>query len=379
MSLFETHARQLDALAADDRLRVLRPRHGLDFVSNDYLALANSPELRAALFDGINRGLPAGSGGSRLLRGNHEEHEALEIDAARHYGSEAALFFATGFTANAAVFATLPQRGDLVVHDELIHASAHDGMKLGRAERVAVAHNNAAAFETAIRNWRARGGLGRPWIAVESLYSMDGDRAPLAALAEVAERNDAVLIIDEAHATGVFGPEGRGLSASLAQQENVIALHTCGKALGCEGALLCAPRILVDFLVNRARPFIFSTASSPFVAHMVRRAIEIVAAQPERRAALDALVQHAGTRLHERLGVAPTGSQIIPVIIGDNGRTMAIASELQSQGFDVRGIRPPTVPEGTARLRVSITLNVTAAQIDALVDAMEGAIARIPA
>ena len=371
---YPAHRRQLDALEADDRLRTLRPRAGQDFASNDYLGLAASPELRAALVAGAECGLPAGSGGSRLLRGNHEEHEALEASAAAHYGSEAALFFSTGFAANAALFATLPQRGDLIVHDALIHASAHDGMKLGRAERVSAAHNDPQSYDDRIQSWRAAGGVGRVWIAVESLYSMDGDRAPLAELAAVSQRHDAVLVIDEAHATGVYGPEVRGLAHSIAGQPNVITLHTCGKALGCEGALLCAPRVLVDFLINRARPFIFSTAPSPLMAHLVRAAIALTAGDDARRERLAGLVSHAEARL-AALGVAGTGSQILPVILGDNGRTMAVAVALQAAGFDVRGIRPPTVPQGSARLRLSITLNVDAAAIDALVNAMARAMA----
>lgn len=373
-SPFEKHRADLDALEADHRLRALRPREGIDFSSNDYLGLADSPELRDALAQGIAAGLPAGSGGSRLLRGNHAEHEALEAHAARHYGSEAALFLATGFAANAALFATLPQRGDLVVHDALIHASAHDGMRLGRAECVAAAHNDPQAFADAIVAWRARGGTGQAWIAVESLYSMDGDVAALDALADIADRHDAVLIVDEAHATGVFGPDGQGLTAGLAGRPNLIALHTCGKALGCEGALICAPRIVTDFIVNRGRPFIFSTAPSPLMAWLVRQALEIVATQPERQARLAAHVRRAEVLL-AKLGLPPSGSQILPIVIGENGRTMRIASALQAAGFDIRGIRPPTVRQGTARLRLSITLNVEEAQIDAMGDALAEAMA----
>ena len=191
---FTAHRADLAALAADDRRRALAPRTGHDFASNDYLALAGSYALNEAVAQGLQRGLPAGSGGSRLLRGNHDEHEALEAHAARHYGSEASLFFPTGFAANAAIFSTLPQRGDLVVHDELIHASAHDGMKLGRAGHVEARHNDAQAFDDIIKRWRAGGGAGTPWIAVESLYSMDGDRAPLADLAAVADRHTAPAV-----------------------------------------------------------------------------------------------------------------------------------------------------------------------------------------
>ncbi|MGV3481455.1 MAG: 8-amino-7-oxononanoate synthase [Sphingobium sp.] len=378
MSIFATHQAQLDALKAADRLRALRPRDGLDFSSNDYLGLANSDALRTALADGIALGLPMGSGGSRLLRGNHEAHEALEVEAARHYRSEAALFLSTGFAANAGLFATLPQRGDLIVHDALIHASAHDGMRIGRAERVAATHNDASAFEDAISAWRASGGTGRAWIAVESLYSMDGDRAPLADLAAIARAHDAILVVDEAHATGVFGADGRGLADDLELGEQLITLHTCGKALGCEGALICASRTVINFLINRGRPFIFSTAPSPLVAHCVRHAIGIAAADPERRTRLARLVDHAANLLAP-LGIPATGSQIVPVVIGEDDRTMAIAAMLQERGFDIRGIRPPTVPEGTARLRLSLTLNVTEADIDAMAGILADAMAPIPA
>ena len=373
-SPFTAHHADLASLAAANRRRTLAPRTGIDFASNDYLALAGSHALSAALAEGLRRGLPAGSGGSRLLRGNHDEHEALETHAARHYGSEAALFFPTGFAANAAIFSTLPQRGDLVVHDDLIHASAHDGMKLGRAGHVAARHNDAQAFDDIIARWRRGGGAGTPWIAVESLYSMDGDRAPLADLAAVADRRDAVLIVDEAHATGVYGPAGQGLAHGLVGRENLITLHTCGKALGCEGALICAPAIVRDFLVNRGRPFIFSTAPSPLMAWLVRQALEIVANEPKRQGRLHGLVRHAETRL-AALGLPASGSQIIPVVIGDNARTMRIASTLQADGFDIRGIRPPTVAQGTARLRIAITLHIGEHEIDAMTEGLAAAMA----
>lgn len=371
---FAAHHADLAALAAENRRRALAPRAGIDFASNDYLGLAGSYLLNQALAEGLRRGIPAGSGGSRLLRGNHDEHEALETHAARHYGAEAALFFPTGFAANAALFATLPQRGDLIVHDALIHASAHDGMKLGRAERASALHNDPQAFADAIAAWRGRGGTGTPWIAVESLYSMDGDRAPLTELAAVADRHDAILVVDEAHATGVYGPAGQGLAHILGRRTNLITLHTCGKALGCEGALLCGPQIVRDFVINRGRPFIFSTAPSPLMAWLVRQALEIVAGEPERAAHLRSLVAHAEARL-AALGLPASGSQILPVIIGGNKRTMRIAGALQEAGFDVRGIRPPTVPHGTARLRIAITLNVTELDIDRMTDALAASMA----
>lgn len=372
MTILDLHRRRLAALDAKHRGRTLIPRTGIDFASNDYLALAESPELRDAARAALDRGVPIGSGGARLLRGNHPEHEALEAKAAAHFHSGSALFFSSGYTANATLFAALPQRGDLVLHDELIHASVHEGMRLGKATAIAARHNDVQAFADEIAFWRAGGGKGRIWIAVESLYSMDGDRAPLADLADLAGRHDAFLIIDEAHATGVFGPAGRGLAADLEGRDNIVTLHTLGKALGCEGALVCAARPLVDYLVNRGRGFIFSTAPSPLMAAVARAAITL--ADDSRRARLGALIESAGRLFAERLGTPYTATQIIPVILGDNGRTMKVAGNLQQKGFDVRGIRPPTVPEGTARLRVSLTLNVGMADAEALAAAIEEAL-----
>lgn len=352
----------LDALG---RRRNLRSRAGVDFASNDYLGLAGDGALQSALSEALERGVALGSGGSRLLRGNDPEHEALEHEASAFFGAGSALFFSSGYAANLALFATLPQRGDLVLYDELVHASAHDGMRLGRAATGAVRHNDPAAFEAAILAWRRAGGKGRPWLAVESLYSMEGDIAPIGPLAEIADRHDGFLVIDEAHATGVFGARGRGFGEALDGRDNVITLHTCGKALGCEGALVCLDAVLRDFLVNRARSFIFSTAPSPLMAAAVRAALRLIDTEPQRREALQARVRHAEARLVP-VGVTATGSQILPLIVGDDTRTMVVAAAVQQAGFDVRGIRPPTVPHGTSRLRISITLNATERDIDRL-------------
>lgn len=363
------HDADLQRLDAAVRLRALRPRAGHDFSSNDYLGLAASPRLRDAVVAALARGVAVGSGGSRLLRGNDPEHEALEAEAAAFFGSETALFFSSGYAANTALLATLPQRGDLVVHDALVHASAHEGLRLSRAEHRATPHNDVAAIDDAIRAWRRGGATGRAWIAAESLYSMDGDRAPLADLAAVAARHEAMLLIDEAHATGVFGERGRGLAADLEGRDDVITLRTCGKALGCEGALLCGSRVARDFLVNRARGFIFSTAPSPLIASAVRESLRILAEEPERRERLATLVAFAEHALAP-CGVAATGSPILPLIVGEDAPTMALATALQSAGFDIRAIRPPTVPTGTARLRIALTLNVDEAAITALADTL---------
>ncbi|RZJ94547.1 MAG: aminotransferase class I/II-fold pyridoxal phosphate-dependent enzyme, partial [Novosphingobium sp.] len=318
---FSAQRNDLARLTAGARRRRLIPEIGVDFASNDYLGLGRSGLLAEAVRAALDRGVSVGSGGSRLLRGNCPEHEALEAEAAAFFGSESALWFATGYAANSALLSTLPQRGDLVVHDELVHASAHEGMKLGRAETVAVRHNDAGAFEHAIRRWRAEGGAGTPWLAVESLYSMDGDRAPLTALLEVADRHDGVLVIDEAHATGVFGQDGRGLADTISGRENVITLRTCGKALGAEGALVCGSAVVTDFLVNRGRGFIFSTAPSPLMAAVVRASLDLVRTRPDLREALWARVARAEALLAP-LGASVAGSQIMPLIVGPDDRTM---------------------------------------------------------
>ena len=332
--------RGLAELDTQGRLRRLAPRVGLDFSSNDYLALAGSPELAAAVTEALARGVPVGSGGSRLLRGNHPEHEALEQEAAVFFGCEAALYFATGFAANYAIFATLPQREDIVIYDELVHASAHDGMRNGRAATVAARHNDPGAFDEAIKSWRAAGGRGKPWLVVESIYSMDGDRAPIDDLVGIARRHDGMLVIDEAHATGVLGATGRGLGAAYEGADDVISLHTCGKALGASGALVCGPRVVCDYLVNRGRAFVFSTAPSPLSAAAVRAALRICRDEPQRRSRLADLVAHAQREFAQCCGMAVSGSHILPVVIGEDRRAVDVAAAVQSQGFDVRAVRP---------------------------------------
>lgn len=375
----QRYEKELAALAQRDRLRRLSPRRGADFSSNDYLALSDDPAMRRALMAALERGVPFGAGGSRLLRGNHEEHEKLEAEAAAFFGAERALYFGSGYMANFALFSLLPQPEDLVVYDELVHASCHEGMRAGRARCVAAAHRDASAVDAAIRDWRRSGGTGRPWIAVESLYSMDGDTAPLADLAQIAARHEATLVIDEAHATGVLGPQGRGLAAEYEGREDIISLHTCGKALGSVGALVCAPRPLIEFLINRSRPFIFATAPPPLMAVAVGEALRIVQREPERRERLQRLVDLAHRELRERTGMAGSGSQILPVIVGQEGRTMALAESLQAQGYDIRGIRPPTVPAGTSRLRIALTLRVDEAVTRAMMRDLAEALQALPA
>ncbi|UZD91095.1 8-amino-7-oxononanoate synthase [Cognatishimia activa] len=356
---FPRHQGALDQLKKRSRYRSLMPRAGHDFASNDYLGLAGSDLLRDAAQEALARGVPVGAGGSRLLRGNDKEHAVLEQEAATLFGTERALFMGGGFQANTAIFSTLPGHEDIILHDELIHASAHDGMKLGRAKTQAFGHNDVADAAEKIEAVKAEGFAGRIWIAIETVYSMDGDLAPAADFAELANKHDAVLVADEAHATGIHGPSGLGLTHAFAHHPKLLTLHTCGKGLGVSGALICGHAALIETLINKARGFIFATAPSPLNAALVRAALRCLAENPELQRRAHDTVAHAHREAARLCGLEGFQSQILPVIIGDDARTMEIAAALQAKGYDIRGIRPPTVPRGTSRLRISITNNVT--------------------
>ncbi|MFN3277041.1 MAG: 8-amino-7-oxononanoate synthase [Paracoccus hibiscisoli] len=365
------YRRDLAVLEGDARLRSLSGRRGIDFSSNDYIGLAQAPRMVSAMRRALERGVPVGAAGSRLLRGETEMQARFEAEAARFFGAEACLGFGGGYVANFAVITTLPQRGDLLLMDALAHASTHEGARAGRAEVASFRHGNVGHAEDVITGWRAGGGRGAVWIAVESLYSMDGDRAPLDDLMVLADAH-GFLMVDEAHATGVYGPQGRGLAHHLEGRENVVTLHTLGKALGGSGALICGARVLVDFLINRCRPFIFATAPSPLMAAVGLESLAILRDEPWRQAVLAGHVAAFGAEMGRRLPqVSLSGSQIVPLIVGPNAGTMDLAAAVQARGFDVRGIRPPTVPEGTARLRVSLTLNATRAEVIRLAETLE--------
>ena len=267
------------------------------------------------------------------------------------------------------MIATLPQRGDLVLYDALVHASTHEGLGLTKATTETFAHNDIMQLEDKLRAFRASHAEARCFIAIESLYSMDGDIAPLAEIAALAARYDAILLVDEAHATGVQGPQGRGLAARLEGQANIISLHTCGKALGVSGALVLMPELLRRFMINRSRAFIYATAPSPLMAAGVRAALQICATADDRRLALQSRIVQLNSHL-QKLGLPVTGTQIQPIVLGADRRALDMAQALARDGFDIRAIRPPTVPEGTARLRITLSANLTPENVDALGSAL---------
>lgn len=364
------YSKTLSDLASQHRLRALKPASGLDFASNDYLGLGHHPAIKQSIVDALDSGVAVGAGASRLLRGNHDTHEALEEFAASFFGSEATLYMSTGYVANFAIFTTLARRGDKIFYDDLSHASTREGIYASKADHQAIMHNDIEAFEQALKTW-SKTSSGQTWIAVESLYSMDGDRAPLEQLSQLAERYNAMLVVDEAHATGVHGPTGRGFAETLPHNDNLILLHTCGKALGCQGALICCSQVIKDYLINKCRPFIFSTGPSPLMAVAVKTALTLIDKEPWRRSDLARLYNTAHEHLSRTVKLAGPPSQIIPVIVGEDARALQFADILQAQGFDIRAIRPPTVAEGTARLRLSLTLNVSLSDVTSLTAALE--------
>lgn len=347
------------------RFRRLETVNGIPFSTNDYLALANSSHLKKAIQQALDKGVSIGAGSSRLVSGHSTLFEELEALAADFFGSEKALFFNCGYMANTALFATLPQRQDHIFYDEYIHASVLDGIKQSKAQATAFKHNDLTDLQNKICLWRAQHLKGYPWIAVESLYSMEGDFAPLIQMQSMANKYQGFLVVDEAHATGVYGAKGEGL-LQAAGTANVISVHTCGKALGSSGAILTLNQVFYHYLINRARHLIYTTAPSPLMAAAVIASIHICKNFPEYRKQLFELYNYANHQLANRLGLRPTNSQIIPIILQRNDYALQISRHLQAAGFDIKAIRPPTVKEDTARLRLSISRHITYADIDNL-------------
>lgn len=344
---------KLGQLEAQGRRRSLKLPQGIDLTSNDYLGLAEHPKLREAAIDFLQNSSSVGAGGSRLLRGHTSAHQALEEFAATFFAAPRTLYFSSGFQANAAVFQALPSRHDTIIFDEFVHASAREAIQNSHARRIKVQHNNVQGFENALKEAQASE-RQNVWIAVESIYSMDGDAAPLQALFDLAEKYDAILIIDEAHGSGVCGPTGRGLSEELVYEhgyERIVTLHTCGKAIGVAGGLLCGSEDVIDTLINTARAFIYSTAPLPLQAYLVQKSLELIGSA-EGQAAREKL-QKIVAQAHEFFG--GSGTHIVPIVIGGDFECVDVANNLQAHGYDIRAIRPPTVPEGTARLRLSLS------------------------
>ena len=349
------------------RRLTIRDQGFVNFGSNDYLGLASDPRPAAAARGAIEHH-GWGSGASPLVTGRRESHAELERKIADFEGTEAALLFPTGYAANAGTIAALVGKGDAVYSDELNHASIIDGCRLSGAAVHVYPHRELTHLRQMLRETRG----GRRLIVTDSLFSMTGDLAPLAGLCELAKGNACMLLVDEAHATGVFGPRGRGVCEAESVEDAVsVRVGTLSKALGSLGGFVAGSQRLIDWLANRARPYVFSTAAPAAVAAAGIAAIDIVENEPERRTNLLALAEHLRRQLLQHgLSYGSSFSQIVPVVVGDPRRAVAAAGELRSRGFFVPAIRPPSVPEGQSLLRISLTALHTEQQVDDLVTAL---------
>jgi 8-amino-7-oxononanoate synthase len=347
----------------------------VNFGANDYLGLANDPRLIAAAYE-ASQCEGWGAGASPLVTGHSREHELLEHDLAAWLGTEAALVFPSGYAANTGTIAALVEEGDMIFSDAKNHASLIDGCRLSRATTHIYPHVDLQALEQLLKTNATKS--RRRLIVTDTVFSMDGDIAPLAELCKLAEKYKCMLLVDEAHATGVFGERGTGLVSAQGVASRVpIRIGTLSKSLASAGGFVAGSQLLIDWLANRARSFVFSTAHPPAAAAAARTAIEIAQSEPQRREQL--LVQAAWLREQLRsrgfqIGISRT--QIIPIILGDESKTMQAAATLRERGFFVPGIRPPSVPVGESLLRISLSYAHSREQLSALLENLLAVIKR---
>ncbi len=371
---------ELETLASQSLLRTRRVVEGpqgpllqvdgaeeLSFCSNDYLGLANHPGIIAAATEALQR-YGMGAGASPLISGHSRTHETLESELAAFVGMPSALVFGSGYMANLGVTAALVGKGDTVIVDRLAHASLIDGARLSGASLKVFAHNDAVRLEQVL----ARCTTGRKLVLTDAVFSMDGDLAPLAELAAVCGRHDAWLLVDDAHGLGVLGPQGRGsLALAGVRAPHVLSMGTLGKAAGVAGAFVAGEAGVLAWILQRARTYMFSTAHPPALAAATSASLALIAREDWRRERLQALAAQL------RAGLAglpwsllPSATAIQPLIVGENAAARALSAALRAQGIWVPAICPPTVPMGTARLRISLTALHTPADVARLVAAL---------
>lgn len=356
---------------------VLQGRPLVAFASNDYLGLANDRALKQGAIAAIEQ-WGVGAGASQLVSGRLAIFETLEQRLAEFAQREAALFFPSGFQANLGVLTALADRHDVIFADKVNHASLIDGALLSRAQHVRYQHIDLDDLANKLKNTPVGSG-GTRLIVTDSVFSMDGDEAPLPALMALAEQYDAWLIVDDAHGLGVIGPQGRGsiADAGLAPHPQLIMIGTLGKAAGVSGAFVAAGANVIEWLIQRARSYIYTTGASPMIAGALLAALEQILQGDERRAQLQRRIAElrAGiTTLNLPFELVPSRTGIQALVIGDNVKTLAVAAKLLEQGYWVPAIRPPTVPVGSARLRISLSAAHTPGHITGLVDALAKAV-----
>jgi len=363
-------AADLQTLRENSQFRSFEVPSGVNLCSNDYLGLARDPRLKQAVLAALESSSQIASTGSRLLSGNSRDWQDLESEFAAFARADSALYFSSGYAANVGLLSSVLRPGDLALSDALNHASIIDGIRLSRAQKIIYPHRDLHFLERALRE--NQNAPGAKLIVTESVFSMEGDLAPLAEILDLAEKYDAHLVVDEAHALGVFGAQGCGLAAGIPNRSRILAaIYPCGKALASIGAFVCASRALTEFLVNHARSFIFTTATPPYIAHQIRAALKLVQAADDRRAHLSKLAKTLRAELSDAdISFGASASQIVPIVLGSNEAALHVAAQLQSAGFAVKAIRPPTVPPGAARIRLSLTSELSLEQIHCLAGAL---------
>jgi len=378
--MFSELQRELDQRAA---LGLLRSRRTLDtpqsphivvdgkpylaFCSNDYLGLANHPQLIAALQQGTQQ-WGVGSGAAHLVSGHFESHHRLEQQLAAFVGKPAALLFSTGYMANLGVVQALVGKGDTVFADKLNHASLNDAMQLSRAEVKRYRHGDIAQLANYLKQTTG----GRKLVITDAVFSMDGDIAPLRELLALCEQHDAWLYVDDAHGFGVLGEQGRGSLAHFGiASKRIIYMATLGKAAGVSGAFVAAEQVVIDTLVNHAHSYVYTTAAPPALSAALSQSLQLIAQGDERRTQLQKLV----AQLRNGLGdlpwqLMPSDTAIQPLLIGDNQQALQLSEGLRSRGIWVAAIRPPTVPQGTARLRITLSAAHSVGDVERLIGAL---------
>jgi 8-amino-7-oxononanoate synthase len=349
----------------------------IDFSSNDYLGLASDSRLSEAASRAM-REHGVGAGAARLISGNNPEHEALETELASFFGVERALVFGSGYAANVGIISALVERGDVIFSDALNHASVIDGCRLSRADVHVYPHGDVGALDTLLDRHRAS--ARRALIVTDGLFSMDGDAAPIDEIGDLARRFETWTYVDDAHAVGVVGPGGQGTASDVGLHGSIdVTVGTLGKAFGVAGAFVYGTATLAEFLLNRARSFIFSTAMPPAQAAAAREGLRIARDESWRRDAVRDNARRIRSTL-EQIGIKPIDgdgtAHVIPVPLGDDALTVRVGADLATRGFLVGAIRPPTVPVGTSRLRIAASAAHTADQIAGLGDALAASLGR---
>lgn len=380
--LLEDLESELEQLRSESLFRSLADPQGIDFSTNDYLGLSQDPALRTAVLERLKEATGThclSSPASRLLRGNTPLHRELEERLAVFKGTEGALLFPSGYQANIGLLTALVSPQDRVLSDAQNHASIIDALRLCRCRKIVFPHLDVEAVQHTLDQSHSG---GKTFLVTESLFSMDGDVAPLETYAQLVEKHGAYLIVDDAHATGVFGKtRGSGLTEAFGVEKRAVAiLSTFGKALGLFGAFVAGPRVMIEYLVNRSRPFIFTTAVPALLLYGIDAALDRLEAEPERRKRVCQLADRLRDHLRRgNLDTLNSCGPIVPVLLGNSDLALKAAAGVQQKGHDVRAIRPPTVAPGTARLRISVHANHSEEQIDrlaeALVEVVEGAMA----